>query len=201
MSSYKIMVKQISIVFLVVLGLNTAKAQNLDDFNARRLDLDKKGMTVLGSWAVANIALSPILANAASGPEKYFHQMNGYWNGVNLLIAGLGYYGALKSEPMGLSMSQTLKEQQKLEKTLLFNAGLDLAYIAGGFYLQERAKNSTDNANRLKGFGQSLVLQGGFLFAFDVVFYLVQKNHGSKLFSMVDKLALQPTGFKIVWDI
>jgi hypothetical protein len=195
------MVKQISILFLVFIGLNNAVAQDLDAFNAKRLDLNKKGMAVLGSWAIANIAMSPILATSASGSEKYFHQMNGYWNGVNLIIAGLGYYGAVKSNPNDLSMSQTLKEQQKIEKSLLFNTGLDLAYIAGGFYLKERAKNSTENTDRLKGFGQSLMLQGGFLFAFDIVFYLVQKNHGSKLFSMIDNLAIQPTGFKIKWNI
>lgn len=195
------MIKNGTIVFLVFISLNTVSAQNVDGFNDERLNLNKKGMLVLGSWAVANIALSPILANSASGSEKYFHQMNGYWNGVNLVIAGLGYYTAIKTDPNGLSMSQTLKEQQKLEKTLLFNAGLDLAYIAGGFYLQERAKNTTANADRLQGFGQSLVLQGGFLFAFDVAFYLVQKNHGAKLFPLVDNLAIHPTGFSIIWKI
>lgn len=158
-------------------------------------------MLVLGSWATANIVMSPILANSASGSDKYFHQMNGYWNGVNLLIAGIGYYTASKSDPNGLSMSQSLKEQQKLEKTLLFNAGLDLAYIAGCFYLQERAKNATCNTNQLQGFGESLVLQGGFLFALDVVFYLVQKKHGSKLFPLIDNLAIHPTGFSFRWKI
>jgi len=195
------MIKNGTIVFLVFISLNTVSAQNLDGFNNERLNLNKKGMLVLGSWAAANIVLSPILANSSSGSEKYFHQMNGYWNGVNLIIGGLGYYTALKTDPNGLSMSQTLKEQHKLEKTLLFNAGLDLAYIAGGFYLQERAKNTISNADRLQGFGQSLVLQGGFLFAFDVAFYLVQKNHGAKLFPLVDNLAIHPTGFSIIWKI
>lgn len=158
-------------------------------------------MLVLGSWAAANIALSPILVSSSSGSEKYFHQMNGYWNGVNLVIAGLGYYNALKADPNGLSMSQSLKEQQKIENALLFNAGLDLAYIAGGFFLQERAKNNIANADRLQGFGQSLVLQGGFLFIFDIGYYLVQKNHGGKLFSLVDNLAIHPSGFRLVWEI
>lgn len=195
------MIKRGSIIFLIYISLNTVSAQNLDVFNDERLQLTKKGLFVLGSWATANIAISPILANSTSGSEKYFHQMNGYWNGVNLVIAGLGYCSANKTDPNGLTLSQSLKEQQKLEKTLVFNAGLDLAYMAGGFYLQERAKNSKGNVDRLQGFGQSLVLQGGFLFAFDVVFYLVQKNHGAKIYNLVDNLAIHPSGFRIIWEI
>jgi len=158
-------------------------------------------MLVLGSWAVTNIALSPFLASRASGSQRYFHQMNGYWNGVNLVIAGLGYSTAITSDPNGLSLSESLSEQHSIEKILLFNAGLDLAYVAGGLYLQERSSRSTKNANRLKGFGQSLVLQGAFLFAFDVAFYLFQHQHGGELLKVVDQLAVSPTGFRLVWNL
>lgn len=187
-------------VYSVALGcIFFAMAQSLDDFNEDRLGLNKKGMMVLGSWAAANIALSPILASRSSGSTKYFHQMNGYWNGVNLIIAGIGYYTATTTDPTGLTLTETLKEQGSIEKTLLFNAGLDLAYMVGGVFLQERSRRGGVNSDRLKGFGQSLVLQGGFLFAFDVVFYLVQKSHAKILFNYVDQLALSPTGFRMVW--
>ena len=182
-------------------SLNILSAQNLDQFNKERVQLNKKGMLVLGSWAVANIALSPILANSTSGSDQYFHQMNGYWNGVNLAIAGLGYYNTIKIDSNDMTMSQIIKAQHKLEKTLVFNAGLDLAYIAAGYYLKERAKNTEGNPDRLQGFGESLVLQGGFLFVFDLGYYLVQKNHGEKLFSLVDNLAIHPSGFRLVWKI
>ena len=161
--------------------------------------MNKKGMLVLGSWATANIAMSPILASRNTGSAKYFHQMNGYWNSVNLVIAGIGYYAASKTDPSGFTLAETIKEQYKLEKILLFNAGLDLAYIAGGFYLKERAKTTTGNADRLKGFGQSLILQGGFLFAFDVAFYLIQSKHGEFLSKYVDQLAFGPGGFAMRW--
>ena len=195
------MVLRIFFALILSISVNTATAQTLDAFNEERLDLTKKGMIVLGSWAGANIALSPILASSTTGSEKYFHHMNGYWNGFNLALAGIGLFTSIKGDPKGLTMSQTLKEQQKIEKTLLFNAGLDLAYVAGGFYLQERAKNSTGNTDRLKGYGQSLVLQGGFLFAFDLAFYAIQKRHGNKLFTLVDGLAVHPSGFRIMWKI
>ena len=195
------MQKKILIAVLAISTSSIAYTQDLDAFNTERLDLTKKGMVVLGSWAVANIALSPVFVNNSSGSEKYFHQMNGYWNVVNLLVAGLGYYSATKTNPDGLTAGESLKEQQKLEKTLLFNAGLDIAYVVGGLYLRERSENTNDNPDRLEGFGQSLILQGAFLFVFDIVFYLAQRCHGLKLFGLVDNLALSPTGFKLTWKL
>ena len=174
-------------------------SQTIGDFNEERLKMNKKGMLVLGSWAIANIAMSPVLASRSTGSTKYFHQMNGYWNSVNLVIGGIGYYTALKTDPAAFTLSETIKEQHKLEKILLFNAGLDLAYIAGGFYLKERAKSTSGNTERLKGFGQSLILQGGFLFAFDLAFYLIQNKHGSILTKYVDQLAMGPGGFSMRW--
>lgn len=47
-----------------------------------------------------------------------------------------------------------------------------------GFYLMEKSKTSSKSKNRFKGYGQSLILQGGFLFLFDtIVFYLHNQNH------------------------
>jgi hypothetical protein len=40
--------------------------------------------------------------------------------------------------------------------------------MAGGAWMLERAKTSAQNQDSLRGFGRSLVLQGAFLFAFDL---------------------------------
>lgn len=184
------------VVFVVSL---TCWSQSLESFNTNRLDLNKKGMIVLGTWALANLASSPILASRAEGSRKYFHQMNGFWNTVNLTLAGVGYYTAATTDVSGLMLSETLQAQHSMEKILLFNAGLDLAYMAGGLYLQQRAKTTAKNKERLKGFGQSLVLQGAFLFVFDVGFYLVQNNHSKQLLKFVDELALGPMGVQFTF--
>ena len=171
----------------------------LDEFNQQRLHLNKNGMLVLGSWALANLISSPILASQTSGSARSFHQMNGYWNSVNLALAGIGYFNAVKGEAFGLTLAETILEQQSIEKILLFNAGLDLAYITGGFFLKERAKNVTTNSDRLKGFGNSLILQGAFLFAFDLAFYFVHKSHAGFLFENLDSLAVHPNGVGLIW--
>jgi len=173
----------------------------LRSFNEERLSINKQGMLVLGSWALANLATSPILASRSSGARKAFYQMNGYWNAVNLVIAGIGYYSAIGMETSGLSLAETLKEQQNIEKILLFNSALDLGYITGGFLLRERSKSVTNHSDRLKGFGNSLILQGAFLFVFDVSLYVIHLNHSEFLFNWVDQLAFNPAGFSLTWKI
>ncbi|HAN38707.1 MAG TPA: hypothetical protein DCQ29_07365, partial [Chitinophagaceae bacterium] len=64
-----------------------AQAQ-YDSLWQRQQQLQRKGMYVLGSWALGNIAVSSLTANGVSGSNKAFHQMNVYWNVVNAGIAG-----------------------------------------------------------------------------------------------------------------
>lgn len=161
---------------------------DLTDFNQQRINRQKTGMLVLGGWAVANIAGGLVLQNNTDGSDKYFHLMNAGWNGVNLAIAGLGYYGAMNSDPSSLDMMGTIQEQYKFQKILLFNAGLDIGYMAGGLYLIERSKNTANNPERLKGFGRSIILQGGFLFAFDLVNYFIHASHNEALSPLLSSI-------------
>ena len=167
----------------------------LQDFNQTRIDYNQKGMVILGSWAVGNMVWGGIGASQTTGETKAFHQMNLYWNSVNLIIAGFGYWQATKETP-GTDFWATMEAQQKMEKILLFNGGLDLAYIAGGFYLKERGlRNEKD---QLVGFGKSVILQGGFLLAFDAVMYGFHQTHSKELQEIMQNVSLGPTGFSMV---
>jgi hypothetical protein len=66
-----------------------------------------------------------------------------------------------------------------MQNIFIFNAGLDVGYMAIGLYLMERSKNASKNQDLLKGYGSSLILQGGFLFAFDLVMYFVHKSNAN----------------------
>ena len=186
--------KRIILLHLALFAGLVCCSQSLEEFNRDRLDLNKKGMWVLGTWAVANLLSSPVLASRTEGSTRYFHQMNGYWNTVNLVLAGVGYYSAATTDAALLTFSETVKAQHTLEKILLFNAGLDLAYIAGGFFLQERAKTTSKHQDRLKGFGRSLILQGAFLFVFDLGFYWAQTHHGRELVKWMNTLSVGSVG-------
>ncbi|MBX3006848.1 MAG: hypothetical protein KF816_02360 [Melioribacteraceae bacterium] len=169
----------ILILFLIIIP--PVKAQKIDQirsFETERTDINKTGMIVLGSWALGNILLGAYGNYKHEGQTKYFHQFNAMWNIVNLGIAAFGYFNASGSDPNSMTATQILNEYNSLQKFLLLNAGLDVAYMVTGLYLKERAKNSS-NAERLRGYGDSLLLQGGFLLAFDVALYFIHQNNAS----------------------
>jgi hypothetical protein len=94
----------------------------------------------------------------------------------------LGYYNTHKERPTSSAMD-VYNNQVKLEKTLLFNSGLDISYIFGGLWMLERAKNfeNENEFNRFRGFGRSLIFQGTFLFLFDLSYYFIEASKSSKL--------------------
>lgn len=142
------------------------------DMDFMRNKTERRATTVLGSWSIINISSSLILSQKTSGIEKQFHTMNGLWNVVNGSLAISGFLQGRKAQ-LSSDAVDAMNKYNKLERTLIFNAGLDLAYIAAGLYLDERGKHEFDlkRSQQFQGFGRSLILQGGFLLIFDTVFY------------------------------
>lgn len=148
--------------------------ESLLEWNTQRTGIQKTGMIVLGSWAVSNFAVSGYYMTRREDRQFYFHQMNVFWNVVNLAIAGIGYYGAVGS-PLDLALMETALEYRKFSRILAINAALDIGYVMAGFYLKNRGEKSDQHRERLIGYGNSLILQGSFLFSFDVVLALVNR--------------------------
>lgn len=161
----------------------------LQSFNMERIAIQKTGMQTLGLWALSNIAIGSIASFSTTGEKQAFWQMNAGWNIVNAGIAGMGYF----SQTIPTTLSASIQEQHSIETILAVNAGLDLAYIIGGFYLKERAKSSA-NQERLQGFGNAIIVQGAFLFAFDAILYAVNVHHGKELISIVQSISITPQG-------
>lgn len=159
----------------------SAQTDELMLFNQKGQQRQKQAMMVLGGWAVSNIAIGAVMRGQHQGVERSFHDMNIGWNLVNLGIATLGYIGAGKSDPAAMGLFESVQSHHGFQKTLLFNAGLDVGYMLGGLYLMERSKNATKNQDRLKGFGKSIILQGGFLFVFDLVNYFIFAGDNAEL--------------------
>ncbi|QHT67556.1 hypothetical protein GXP67_13425 [Rhodocytophaga rosea] len=189
------------IMLLLLTGLYfTALAQSpeLTAFNESRLQINKIGMLTLGSWALGNMGTAAFAIGRASGSNKYFHQMNLYWNVVNLALAGFGYYGAVSGKAGSYDLFHSIKEQYGMEKILLFNAGLDVGYMLGGLYLIERGKNNINKPDLFKGFGQSILMQGGFLFLFDLSMYLIHHSQENNLRNLIDNVSFQGNAIQIV---
>ncbi|NBP30513.1 MAG: hypothetical protein EBV23_13245 [Flavobacteriia bacterium] len=174
------------IVFASLWVSMTFNAQDLATFHQERSKLDKALMLTLGSWASANAVTGAIGWTTAKSPEmKSFHQMNVMWNAVNLGLAVPGYLKARNAKAV-MSLSATLSEQQKTERIFLFNSGLDIAYITAGFLLRSMALNQQSKTDQLNGFGKGLILQGSFLFAFDLTAFALHHRHGKQVLRWVE---------------
>ena len=133
----------------------------------RHLRVQRVGMTVLTSWSAVNLAGGSVGYALAETPRQQgFWGGNAAWNVVNLGIgtAGLASLGRRRTtivDPTSLE-----RARDNFERALLVNIGLDVAYAMAGFALRERGQRLDDP--RLRGIGDALLVQGGFLFAFDI---------------------------------
>ena len=147
------------------------------DYYGKSLEMNNIGMGILGGWALANISVGVYGWSQQSGQSSYFHQMNLFWNTINLSIAGFALYNNLTSDYALLPGEELLEMQEKTQRLFLINAGLDVAYVAMGFFLKYLATKYPKNADRLRGYGNSVILQGSFLFFFDLVMYGLHRSH------------------------
>ncbi len=195
---------QVKLLFLALLLIPISQliaqeniSDSLTSFHQSRMNINKNAMLILGGWAVGNILVGTYGNFKATGEAKYFHQFNAMWNVVNLGIAAFGYFNAVNSDPSSMTNLEIIKDFNSLQNFLLLNAGLDVAYIATGFYLKERSKNSS-SAERLRGYGNSLLLQGGFLLLFDVsLFFIHQNNANINLYPHLESLLTGGVGLGI----
>ena len=184
------MQKTILLVCLISVSLHSSAQKDvLLKFEKQRVSITKKSMMFLGGWSAANIIVSGFATKTHNREMRYFHQMNVQWNAINLVFAGLGYWGAGLEKINNPTLAAVLKHQSKTEKTYIFNTALDLVYITGGLYMTERSKSRKDPA-KLKGYGNDIMLQGGFLFVYDAVNYFIHHKHGKQLNSLIEKLEL-----------
>ena len=184
--------KNIFMLFGILFFLASSNAQDLTSINKDRQKLSREGMTFLTSWAAVNIAGGTTAYFLAKDREwKYFHEMNVLWNTVNMGLGIAGLLSERKSRKM-LDLAESLKAQKKVERIFLFNSGLDLLYIGGGVAMLQ-TKNAK-NPERMRGYGNALILQGSFLLVFDAVEYFLHRSNGFGLKSKKSNLSLNFNG-------
>lgn len=116
-------------------------------------------------WAGVNILVGAGIALFAERMWPSFGLMAMVWGAVNGVIAlvGLNKVGQHLFQP---SLSEAeVKEAARIRKILWFNAALDVVYVAGGtavlYFLG-------GDSQYWRGSGWGIILQGAFLFLFDV---------------------------------
>jgi hypothetical protein len=183
--------KKISLFFclLTVSVIAFSQKTELLKFEKERTRIQKNSMITLAGWSAANIIVSGIATDTRNREMRYFHQMNVMWGGINLAIAGLGYWGASKEKINNPVLADVLKHQNRIEKTYLINAGLDVVYVGAGLLMNKTSDNQK-NSEKFEGYGNSIMLQGGFLLIYDAILYTIHKNHGNKLKGLSEKVEL-----------
>jgi hypothetical protein len=171
-------------------------AQDYEAFYERSTRINQSGMYFLGGWAVANLTLGTYGWINETGHKMYFHQMNAAWNTVNLAIAGFALWDMTQGNMSGMSPDEMMAEHKRIENLYLINAGLDVLYMAGGAWMIHASKNNTKRADMLKGYGRSVILQGAFLFAFDLVKFTIQNSHRSAFENTA--IGLSPEGLSLI---
>jgi hypothetical protein len=171
------------ILFICSFSLLFGQQSFNDSIAYTRNKTTETAMIVLGSWAAANIASGFIIGGQTEGETKYFWKMNAYWNLVNGGLAVMGYLNARKAMAKKFGLADNVSAQLAMEKLYAFNFGLDLAYIATGFFLREKGVNETNlkSQDQLKGYGSSIILQGGFLLLMDGVMIWVHHKNSVRL--------------------
>ncbi len=151
-----------------------------EDIVSEQLLLNTNGMYLLIGWAVLNIITGFTLAAYYRKKTilKNFFLFNGLWNIVNLFIAASGLVFLNSIHPQDIDLKELLYTMFTVEKLILFNAGLDLAYIAIGSFMVERGVHH--KSLQFVGFGKSLWLQGGFLFLFDIILYYLNTMYNQR---------------------
>jgi len=132
------------------------------------------GMGVLTGWAVANIASGIAGALVVESDTRYVHEMNALWNSVNLTLGIIGLVNNGRRGPKAETIGEARRVNRKTRRVYLINGVLDVVYIGAGALTAGLGRRY--GQRRVEGWGTSIVLQGAWLFAFDIAMVLAHER-------------------------
>lgn len=99
------------------------------------------------------------------------------WGAIDAIIALVGKWNNRKNRalPEAEQPAKQAAEARKLRRILLINTGLDILYILGGLWLW---RNKGHDSRKWRGHALGIIIQGGFLFIFDLLHaFKIPTNH------------------------
>jgi hypothetical protein len=186
----------IFVAIVAIFSLHAQSATALQEITQRQAHLQRVSTWTLAGWSAANLAVSGIAIGQAEGSNRYFHEMNLYWNAVNIGIAGIGLL-SLRKKHASPTVSSAVKEHYALQKSLLLNTGLDVAYVTSGFWLMDKTETNPIRSDRFRGFGQAVIVQGGFLLVFDLTNYFIHRSDNPRLHRLLDTVSINGNGISL----
>lgn len=123
-------------------------------------------------WSLLSIGVGLLLGRHRDPLWRGIGAQSVGWGAIDALIALGGDVGtrgkiAALDNPGEAAVQE--KEKSFLRTVLLINAALDVVYVLGGAWVARRDKGD----GVLRGHGVGIILQGGFLFVFDVLHALL----------------------------
>jgi hypothetical protein len=202
-------------IILILLCTSAFAQDSLKYYNQLRINTTSSGMKVLGAWGIVNLGTGAIWgwnskntsvyadlggsqvvsSKGISREGQYFFQMNTIWGAVDFGTALLGYANIQKYRKKNLNAAETLEQQKKLEKIFLVNGALDIGYLGVGTYL--KLAGDSRKSPMMKGYGESILMQGGFLLIFDGLMYHAEKSNGTRLRNFLEKHPISFDGHRV----
>jgi hypothetical protein len=125
-------------------------------------------------WSGVSV-LAGLLLQLRSGTFwPAFGQQSAAWGAIDAAIAFFGQRRADQraAEPDAGEPQVQRQEARQLRRILWINTFLDIFYMAGGAWLIG-TKGKDDEGERWRGHGWGIIIQGAFLFFFDLVHALL----------------------------
>ena len=164
-------------------------------YNLHRINMNKTGMKVLGSWGLVNIGVGCYSYYTTKQDEmKYFSEMNVLWGAVNMGIAAISLASVRKEMAANLNYEQSYQSYLSTKRLYLINAGLDVIYIGAGVGLTAYSRNVKKNEAIYSGFGKSVAIQGVFLLLFDNIMFSAHHLDNSKWFRIMNEIRFTNKG-------
>ena len=118
------------------------------------------------AWSVLSLLVGAVLWFSANGFRHGLGLQAVLWGMIDAGIAFLGLRGLASKLIRAFDPLRAAEDTRKLRKLLWINTGLDLLYVLGGFSLAFTLGQSDEF---LRGSGFGVVIQGAFLFLFDLL--------------------------------
>ena len=148
------------------------------DFDARFLIILNKHLAVLAWWCFLHLLIGIPMLLWSAGWLWYFATMNISWALINLWIVFKLYDHICHRRFRKGNVYRRFQIQQHVEKMLALNIGLDISYCLAGLYMSSWIGEGT--SGMWVGFGNAVLLQGGYLLIHDISFFILHHRNYRK---------------------
>lgn len=123
----------------------------------------RQALAWLLGWGMGSVVVGAGLATAKTPVLRHVGIQAVAWGAIDAALAFSGRENARNKLQQGTTDVEQQEEAQRFHLIVAVNAGLDVLYVLGGWWLIRRA--GTNEARR--GTGLGIVIQGAFLLIYD----------------------------------